>query len=53
MDKSENYSSNTIAVYDLKVGRCIERNDLRKLHKYQRSRSLLVLSCVSSSSNFK
>ena len=40
--KSENYLfSKTIATYDLKVGRCIELNDLMMLHEYQRSRSLL------------
>ena len=33
------YFSKTIAAYDLKVGRCIEQNDLMNLHEYQRSRS--------------
>ena len=32
------FSLKTIAAYDLKVGRCIELNDLMKLHEYQRSR---------------
>ena len=33
----------TIAAYDLRVGRCIELNDLMKLHEYHRSRSLFDL----------
>ena len=32
-----------IAAYDLKVGGCIELNDLMKLHVHHRSRSLLDL----------
>ena len=31
------YFSKTIAAYDLAVGRCIELNELMKLHEYQRS----------------
>ena len=31
-----NYVSKTIAAYDLKVGRCIEQNDLMTLHEYQK-----------------
>ena len=34
------YFLKTIVVYDHKVGRCIELNDLMKLHEYHRSRSL-------------
>ena len=37
------YFSKTIAAYDLKVGRCIELNDLMNLNEYQRSRSLFDL----------
>ena len=33
-------SSKTIAAYNLEVGRYIKLNDLMKLHKFQRSRSL-------------
>ena len=36
------YFSKTIAAYDIKVGRCIELNDLLKLHKYQMTRPLLT-----------
>ena len=35
--------SKTIAAYDLKVGRCIELNDIMNLHQYQRSSSFLYL----------
>ena len=28
------YFSETIAAYDLEVGRCIDLNDLMKLHEY-------------------
>ena len=38
------YFSKTIAAYDLKVGRCIELNDLTQLHEYQRSKSSFDLS---------
>ena len=31
------YCSNTVAAYDLKVGRCIDLNDLMKLHGYVRA----------------
>ena len=37
MGKNENNFSKTIAFYDLKVGTCIELNDLLNLHEYQRS----------------
>ena len=37
------YFLKTIAVYDLKVGRFIELNDLMMLHKYHRSMSLFDL----------
>ena len=37
-----NYILKTIAAYDLKFGRCIELNDLMKLHEYHRSRSYLT-----------
>ena len=30
------YFSKFIAAYDLKVGRCIEQNDLMNLHEYQK-----------------
>ena len=31
------YFSKTVAAYDLKVGRCIDLNDLMKLHEYVRA----------------
>ena len=34
------YFLKIFAAYDLKVGRCIELNDLMKLHEYHRSRLL-------------
>ena len=37
------YFSKTIAAFNLKVSRCIELNDLMKLHEYQWSRSLFDL----------
>ena len=37
------YLLETAAAYDLKVGRCIEINDLMKLYEYHRSRSLFNL----------
>ena len=43
MGKSENYFSETVAVCDLKVGRCIELKNIMKLHEYQRSRSFFDL----------
>ena len=33
------FFSKTIAAFDLKVGKCIELNDLMILHEYQSSRS--------------
>ena len=33
------YFSETIVVYDIKVGRCSQLNEYMKLYKYQRSRS--------------
>ena len=35
--------SETIVVYDIKVGRCSQLNEDMKLHEYQRSRSLIDL----------
>ena len=44
MRKNENNSFlKTIAACDLKVGRCIELNDLMKLNENQRSRSFFDL----------
>ena len=44
MEKSKFiYYLKIIAAYDLKVGSCIELNDLMKLYEYQRSRSLFDL----------
>ena len=37
------YFSKTIAAYDLKVGRCIEINDLMNLYENRRSRSFIDL----------
>ena len=31
------YFSKTIVAYDLKVGRCIEQNDLMNLHEYKKA----------------
>ena len=45
--KMEFFFLKTIAAYDLKVGRCIELNNLMKLDEYHRSRSLFDL-CQSS-----
>ena len=42
--------SETIVVYDIKVGRWIELNEYMKLYEYQRSRSCIYL-CPSYSSN--
>ena len=33
--------SETIVVYDLKVGRCSQLNEYMKLYEYQRSRSFI------------
>ena len=38
------YFLKTIIAFDFKVGRCIELNDLMKLHEYQRLRSFFDLS---------
>ena len=35
--------SETIVVYDIKVGRCSQLNEYMKLYEYQRSRSLVGL----------
>ena len=35
--------SETIVVYDIKVGRCSQLNEYMKLYEYQRSRSLIEL----------
>ena len=35
--------SETIVVYDIKVGRCSEQNEYTKLYEYQRSRSFIDL----------
>ena len=35
--------SETIVVYDIKVGRCSQLNEYKKLYEYQRSRSLTDL----------
>ena len=35
--------SETIVVYDVKVGRCSQLNEYMKLYEYQRSRSLIDL----------
>ena len=35
--------SETIVVYDLKVGRCNQLNEYMKLYEYQRSRSFIDL----------
>ena len=35
--------SETIVVYDVKVGRCSQLNEYMKLYEYQRSRSLIGL----------
>ena len=36
--------SETIVVYDIKVGRCSQLNEYMKLYEYRRSRSLIDLS---------
>ena len=41
-DKTMNFSE-TIVVYDVKVGRCSQLNDYMKLYEYQRSRSFIDL----------
>ena len=43
MKKNEIIFFKTIAAYDLNVNRCIELNDLMKLHEYQRLVSLFDL----------
>ena len=35
--------SETIVVYDIKVGRCSQLNEYKKFYEYQRSRSLIDL----------
>ena len=40
--KTMDYSE-TIVVYDIKVGRCIQLNEYMKLYEYQWSRSLIDL----------
>ena len=35
--------SETIVVYDIKVGRCSQLNEYMKFHEYQRSRSFIDL----------
>ena len=35
--------SETLAVYDIKVGRCSQLNEYMKLYEYERSRSLIDL----------
>ena len=44
--------SETIVVYDIKVGRCSQLNEYMKLYKYQRSRSFIDLSPNHSDSIF-
>ena len=44
--------SETIEVYDIKVGRCSQLNKYTKLYEYQRSRSLIDLGPTLSDSVF-
>ena len=44
--------SETIVVYDVKVGRCSQLNEYMKLYEYQRSRSLIDLGTDLSDSIF-
>ena len=44
--------SETIVVYDIKVGRCSQLNEYMKLYEYQRSRSLIDLGLNLSDSIF-
>ena len=44
--------SETIIVWDIKVGRCSQLNEYRKLHEYQSSRSFIDLGPNHSDSMF-
>ena len=44
--------SETIVVYDIKVGRCSQLNEYMKLYEYQRSRSFIDLGPIYSGSIF-
>ena len=44
--------SETIVVYDIKVGRCSQLNEYMKLYEYQRSRLFIDLHSESTFSNF-
>ena len=42
MGKTKDFSE-TVVVYDIKVGRCSQLNEYMKLYEYQRSRSFIDL----------
>ena len=50
--KSLDLFSETIVVYDIKVGRCSQLNEHMKLYEYQRSSSFIDLGPIKSDSMF-